>query len=157
MGTSDLYVRYEDGFPVGCMTATEWAKRRGCSARSVRLGAAPSAKERGDRSRCGRAYYERVDTSGRVPAMLPEDAVRAMSKSSGVSLGKASERMGRSRQNLDRMLRTTDATRARGTGRSCGLKAETLALAARAMGFRLALVGHGTVIEVVPGRGPCDD
>jgi hypothetical protein len=157
MGTSDLYVRYEDGFPVGCMTAYEWAKRRGCSVKAVRESSAPSAKARADRSRCGRAYYERVDTSGRVPAMLPEDAVRAMSHVSGVSLGKASERMGRSRQNLDHMLCMADRTRARGSRKSCGLRAETLALAARAMGFRLALVGHGTVIEVVPGRRSADD
>lgn len=157
MGTSDLYVRYEDGFPVGCMTAIEWAKRRGCSVKAVRESSAPSAKARADRSRCGRAYYERVDTSGRVPAMLPEDAVRAMSHVSGVSLDEASRRTGRSRQNLRHMLYMADRTRARGNGKSCGLKAETLALTARAMGFRLAIVGHGEVIEVVPGRGRSDD
>ena len=48
MGTSDLYVRYEDGFPVGCMTAYEWAKRRGCSVKAVRDASAPSVKKMAD-------------------------------------------------------------------------------------------------------------
>jgi hypothetical protein len=94
---------------------------------------------------------------GRVPAMLPEDAVRAMSKISKISLREASERMGSNRRSLDTALRETDATRAKGARLPCGPRADTLALAARAMGFRLALVGHGTVIEVVPGRRSADE
>lgn len=97
-----------------------------------------------------------MGTSKKVEAMLPEDAVRAMSKVSGVSLSKASESMGRCKQNLSAALREATATREKGNGLPCGPKADTLALAARAMGFRLALVGHGTVIEVVPGRGRKD-
>jgi hypothetical protein len=92
---------------------------------------------------------------GRVPAMLPEDAVRAMSKISKISLREASERMGSNRRSLDTALRETDATRAKGARLPCGPRADTLA--ARAMGFRLALVGHGTVIEVVPGRRSADE
>lgn len=98
-----------------------------------------------------------MGTSKKVQAMLPEDAVRAMSRVSGVSLSKASLKIGRCSQNISATLREAEATRRRGTNLPCGPKAETLALVARAMGFRLALVGHGTVIEVLPGRGLCDD
>jgi len=98
-----------------------------------------------------------MSTSKKVQAMLPEDAVREMSKVSGVSLSKASQRIGRCSQNISATLREAEATRRRGTNLPCGPKADTLALVARAMGFRLALVGHGTVIEVVSGRRLKDD
>lgn len=154
MGGRDLFVRYEGGWPVGCMTAAEWAERRGCDERSVRFGATPAAHARAGARRGGEgSLYERVGTKARVPRALPEEAVRMMSRISGVTLREASEGMGRSGRNLDTSLREADATRARGTGRPCGLKAETLAAVARVMGFRLALVGHGRVIEVVPGEG----
>lgn len=98
-----------------------------------------------------------MGTNRKVQAMLPEEAVRAMSKVSGISLSKASQKMGRCKQNLSAALREATATREKGNGLPCGPKADTLALAARAMGFRLALVGHGTVIEVVSGRMLKDD
>lgn len=60
MGTSDLYVRYEDGFPVGCMTAYEWARFRGCSVKAVRDASAPSVKRMADEGSDRHAYYVRV-------------------------------------------------------------------------------------------------
>lgn len=154
MGRRDLYVRYEEGWPVGCMTAAEWAEARGCDEGSVRFGATPTAHARAAARRGGEgALYERVGTKARVRRELPEGAIRMMSRISGVTLGNASVALGRTIRCLDNALREADATRARGTGRPCGPKAETLAAVARVMGFRLALVGHGHVIEVVPGEG----
>lgn len=153
MGRRDLYVRYEEGWPVGCMTAAEWAERLGCDEGSVRFGATPTAHARATARRGGEgALYERVGTKARVRRELPEGAIRMMSRISGVTLGDASVALGRTSRCLDTALREADATRARGTGRPCGPKAETLAAVARVMGFRLALVGHGRVIEVVPGE-----
>lgn len=61
MGQADLFVRYEEGWPVGCMTAAEWAERLGCGERSVRWGATPKAQMRAKARRGGEgALYVRV-------------------------------------------------------------------------------------------------
>lgn len=46
MGGRVLFVRYEGGWPVGCMTAAEWAERLGCDRQSVYWGATPKAQMR---------------------------------------------------------------------------------------------------------------
>lgn len=89
----------------------------------------------------------------KVPRMTADEAIGVMSAESGVSLMRASVMIGmKSRTSLGTMLYRTRKMRKEHPTRRHGPMSDTLADAAKAMGFRLCLVGHGRVIEVVSDR-----
>lgn len=91
------------------------------------------------------------DERNRIKYMSVEEAVREMANAAGMTLAEASRRMGKNSDYIGCLIRLTRASRRRGASHPCGMKTDTLAAAAHAMGYRLALVGHGEVIEVVSG------
>lgn len=89
----------------------------------------------------------------KVPRMTADEAIGVMSAESGVSLARASAMIGmKSRTALGTMLYRTRMMRKKHPTRRHGPMSDTLADVAKAMGFRLVLVGHGHVIEVVSER-----
>jgi hypothetical protein len=92
------------------------------------------------------------ETRKPVRAMVSEEAVYEMARAAGMTLAEASRRIGRNSSFLASSISLTRTYRKRGTSRPCGMNVDTFAAVAEAMGFRLALVGHGEVIEVMDGR-----
>ena len=89
----------------------------------------------------------------KVQRMTADEAISVMSEESGVSLMRASAMIGmKNRSALGTMLYRTRMMRKEHPTRRHGPMSDTLADTAKAMGFRLCLVGHGRVIEVVSGR-----
>lgn len=87
----------------------------------------------------------------KIQAMSAEKAIWHMAYEAGVSLETASRMVGRSVSWLGGVVNGATRARAECADKPRGPRVDTLAAVAEAMGYHLALIGHGEVIEVVPG------